>query len=375
MSKESSSSKFLSNIYENQNQFRKNGNSSKIHQNRTETSRFEFGMEQESTEIEKFQVLPELNLIQQRRQVMQPNEWSAEFNPQQVINPQEMAYHQEMRHLQQMTHQMARQHMQHTRPFQPQFPHQPQDLDNIPQELWHQQFEQLKLTTNIQNDFDNQMSETVDWQSQFEEMWAKSKLDRPLPTFDTDQDYQPYQDSYSFEVLNPFLKDTNPFAQALEMKRNHGDLQTITLLLESFLQTNPTPEAWYELGLVHAENENEAKGIQALEECLKLDKTFKQAMIALSVAMVNENRIEDAMVILAEWLGVENVDLEKEFVKRISNDGDMQVALGLVCYGKCEYEKTISCFETALASRPGDYMLWSRLGATMSNSGNSMGFI
>jgi peroxin-5 len=48
-------------------------------------------------------------------------------------------------------------------------------------------------------------------------------------------------------------------------------------------------------------------------------------------------------------------------------DADVQIALGVLFYTDGKFDLAKDCFETALAERPNDFLLWNRLGSSLSN--------
>ena len=150
------------------------------------------------------------------------------------------------------------------------------------------------------------------------------------------------------------------------------------------------------------ENERETQAIAALHEALQLDPTMKDAWLALAVRYTNENEREEALEALDRWIHVHTTYHsaeqsllwqrrhlpERSTHKPLANvliamarasaqdpqqpiDGDVQGARGVRFNSTGEYDKAVDCFTTALQVSPDDWILYNRIGATLSNSGRS----
>ncbi|CAD6892545.1 unnamed protein product [Tilletia laevis] len=197
---------------------------------------------------------------------------------------------------------------------------------------------------------------------------------------------------------------------------------------EAAVQDDPTnAQAWYDLGVKQQENEREGLAISALHRAVQLDPKLQGAWLALAVSYTNENDRPAALEAIVRWMdSVEGysdvlvahrgeVDAaEKQQQQRPPADGthspissgsltpdgltasakhqrvtealialarhgsaqgqvdaDVQVALGVLFNSSEDYDKAVDCFGAALSVRPEDWLLYNRMGATLSNSGRS----
>ena len=229
----------------------------------------------------------------------------------------------------------------------------------------------------------------------------------------------PETGAYLFEPDNIFSDISNPYEEGVRIMDENGNLSLAALAFEAAVQKDPTHvAAWTRLGAAQAQNEKEVPAIRALEQAVKLDPNDLDAIMGLSVSYVNEGYERTAYRTLERWLsvrypnivppaGLENEPdiytselglsggevlhdrVTGEFIRAAqlspdpaSMDPDVQVGLGVLFYGKEEYDKAVDCFSSALQSseigslnqkqslnqRP---LLWNRLGATLANSGRS----
>ncbi|KAG2206128.1 hypothetical protein INT47_003777 [Mucor saturninus] len=205
----------------------------------------------------------------------------------------------------------------------------------------------------------------------------------------------PEYNIYNFTTNNPYL--LNP--QAID-GASHTNLADSILALEAKAQlATSDSNAWKTLGLRQQENERDGAAIAALRKAVGMDPSLLDGWLALAVSYTNENCRADAYDALEQWvannpnykhlatnvshMAVENrhAHITNMFLEAarsspgLEMDADVQVGLGVLFNVSEEYEKAIDCFKAALASRPRDYLLWNKLGATLANSRDSSGAI
>lgn len=223
--------------------------------------------------------------------------------------------------------------------------------------------------------------------------WEKFKPEQGLGYRATNPEYN----IYNFTTNNPYL--LNP--QAIDHVQ-HDNLADSILALEAKAQLSTSDAgAWKTLGLRQQENERDGAAIAALRKALGMNPSLLDGWLALAVSYTNENCRADAYDALEQWVanhdhykhllnngGKNNMSVEGRhayitnmFLEAARSspgaemDADVQVGLGVLFNVSEEYDKAIDCFKAALASRPRDYLLWNKLGATLANSRDSSGAI
>ncbi|KAI9480287.1 MAG: hypothetical protein EXX96DRAFT_561950 [Benjaminiella poitrasii] len=224
--------------------------------------------------------------------------------------------------------------------------------------------------------------------------WEKFKPERGMGYRATNPEY----DTYHFTTGNMFLLNPTTIDQV-----DHSNLADSILALEAKAQLQTSDaNAWKLLGLRQQENERDGAAIAALRKAVSISPGLLDAWMALAVSYTNENCRSDAYDALEQWIA--NHDQYKHLIKTAGKgkmmgpegrhdyithmfleaarsspgqemDADVQVGLGVLFNVSEEYDKAIDCFKAALASKPQDYLLWNKLGATLANSRDPAGAI
>ncbi|KAG1466846.1 hypothetical protein G6F56_004611 [Rhizopus delemar] len=201
-----------------------------------------------------------------------------------------------------------------------------------------------------------------------------------------------HYDTYNFSLDNGYLLYTD-----LIEGRQHNVLSDSILALEAKAQLQTSdPNAWKMLGFKQQENERDKEAIAALRQAVKLNPSMTDAWLALAVSYANEGCKIDAYDSLEQWIlhnekyanlartpRKENMILEEHhthitgmFIEAARSspgaemDPEVQICLGVLFNVSREYDKAVDCFKAALVSKPQDYLLWNKLGATLANSKN-----
>lgn len=210
-----------------------------------------------------------------------------------------------------------------------------------------------------------------------------------------------------------------------------GEVAASILLFEAALKIrDDVANAWRMLGVAQAKNENDLQSIAAMKRCLALDPDNLDALMHLGISYTNESNVPMACYALYEYLlkhpkhGAKvaetpfkpntitktqsqqysgpgpipkrwqeqttmapetNVFSNGFFEYILSNyqaaaekgeetgdqKADIHCGLGVLQNLSGDFQRAIENFRLALVERPFDHLLWNRLGATLSNSGNS----
>jgi peroxin-5 len=202
---------------------------------------------------------------------------------------------------------------------------------------------------------------------------------------------------YTFTQAPPDKESvkTNWMKMGLE-EYQRGNIKEAIRAFETQVQLQDDhSKAWYYLGKCHAENDQDVQAIACLERSVERDPFSPSTLLALGVSHVNELNHTKALQNLKEWithnpeyagLSVENdlygaakgesSELEQVqglLLRALEHEPTPEVheALGVVYNVSRDYDAAVASFRRALESRPQDYSLWNKLGATLANSNAS----
>ncbi|KAH9986567.1 hypothetical protein BJV74DRAFT_844857 [Russula compacta] len=277
------------------------------------------------------------------------------------------------------------------------------DMPPNPEEItkWEAEFNQLMNAQREDGEWDYSAAMQHAWEE------GPGQLDDTFAhNLNFDDEGLPILDTYVFEENNKYLDPSSstqsPLALAKQMLEQNASLSEVALLLEAAIQKGELGEggyeAWILLGETRNMDEREEAGMKALTEGVRLAEqagATGAGMISLAVSYTNESFDRASHTMLLRWLRARFPDapIPQEVQEAITRsswhshdvvtetflniartqhtqgviDPDVQLALGVLFYTNTEYDRARDCFEAALSVRPRDYLLWNRLGSSLSN--------
>ncbi|KAF8894083.1 peroxisome targeting signal receptor [Infundibulicybe gibba] len=244
------------------------------------------------------------------------------------------------------------------------------------------------------------------WEAEFNQLMTSQREDLDYgenvlggATIKFDNEGIPILGEYTFERFNPHLGSPRSLLDdAKALLEENGSLSEAALLLEAAIQKGELGEggyeAWILLGETRNMDEREEAGMRALAEGVR--KAEESGAPVLAISFTNESYDRASHSMLLRWLRARFPahPVPEETLKAMSTnsswdthnritdvflslarnqhsqgvmDPEVQIGLGVLFYTNGEYDRAKDCFESALAARPRDYLLWNRLGSSLSN--------
>ncbi|KAJ2930263.1 hypothetical protein H1R20_g6840, partial [Candolleomyces eurysporus] len=251
---------------------------------------------------------------------------------------------------------------------------------------WEAEFSQMMNAQRDELDYGESMQQA--WESGVGDFQEGSSTDRPM--------------QFDAEGV-PLLGDYAFGGDAKALLEQNGSLSEAALMLEAAIQQGDLGdggyEAWILLGETRNMDEREEAGMRALAQGVKrAEEAGAQGagMLSLAISFTNESYDRGSHAMLLRWLRARypTFPVPEETVKAMATnsawdthgrvtdaflnlardqhskgvlDADVQIGLGVLFYTNSEYDRAKDCFEAALSARPKDYLLWNRLGSSLSN--------
>ncbi|KAI0793191.1 peroxisome targeting signal receptor [Abortiporus biennis] len=250
--------------------------------------------------------------------------------------------------------------------------------------------------------------EGLDYGEAMQDAWegGLGNLDDNENTVQFDDEGLPILGEYVYEKENKYLDPStstdSPLDAAKALLAQNGSLTEAALLLEAAIQKGQLGtggyEAWILLGEVRSMDEREEQAMRALMEGVKIAEQAGAAgegMLSLAISFTNESHERASHTMLLRWLSSRypshpispatwksltestwhshelvtetflNLAREQHVAGQL--DPDVQIGLGVLFYTNSQFDRAKDCFEAALSVRPDDYLLWNRLGSSLSN--------
>ncbi|KAI9266401.1 hypothetical protein EDC94DRAFT_634124 [Helicostylum pulchrum] len=318
-----------------------------------------------------------------------PEDWTRDFN----------SYHPPSTHSFEEFETIYQRHHTATHPWSEEF-----------SSVYSQQATCSDVSEEEQLAFERAFEEVEDNGVVFDRDWDKEFAHHEARQHDNVVGLKPDGKVYGYRSINPDYENyvpilNNPYlARQDAINKEHDTLADSILALEAKTQLEPNDaKTWEQLGLKQQENERDKVAITALEKAVSIDPSCLDAWLALSVSYRNEHCRMDAYNCLEQWIAnnhkykhiPKESELGRDYTDPIKRhdyiahifleaartcpgeemDADVQVGLGILFNMSEEYNKAIDCFKSALITKPDDYQLWNKVGATLANARDSLGAI
>ena len=237
-------------------------------------------------------------------------------------------------------------------------------------------------------------------EAEYEQLTEPGQLEEDLANlYQGDAQARPYEFVNQVDE-NQAIQDRDWMDEGMRQFRT-GNMKEAIRCFEIELQQHDlnNATAWRMLGKCHAENDMDPEAIRCLEAAIDRDPYSPETLLALGSSYVNELDHERALENMKAWFthnpkyaGLElpidiygnGETIEKtsafEEVKQLllsalafdaSDAGDVHEALGVVYNVIKDYDAAAASLRKALETRPEDYQLWNKLGATLANGSRS----
>lgn len=241
-------------------------------------------------------------------------------------------------------------------------------------------------------------------EAEYEELADQEQVDEDYANLFQGGEYsqhEPQQYEFINKIEEGTTLDQNWMEEGMKQFRNGNLSQAIRSFELELQHNNPdNATAWRMLGRCHAENDMDPEAIKCLEAAVDRDPYSPESLLALGVSYVNELNHERALENMKAWFthnpkyagmelptdiygaagGSSPKESAFEEVKQLllsalafdaTDADDVHEALGVIYNVIKDYDSAAESLRKAVETRPNDYQLWNKLGATLANGSQS----